>query len=174
MKLFQIPMLSMSLLGLCLLSGLDAPPARADFTFGAPVNVFPFLDPDLFPFINCFSADGLEVYIESYERPGGYGLMDLWVLKRASVENDWGPPENLGPLVNSATWDKGASISADGLELYFHSFRPGGYGQGDLYVTKRATRTGPVSSPAYSVRPTARPRSRRTRGSRPPQSICVF
>ena len=44
MKSFQIPMLSirgvaMSLLGLCLWSGLDAPPAHADFTFGEPVNL---------------------------------------------------------------------------------------------------------------------------------------
>ena len=153
MKSFQIPMLSMSLLGLCLLSGLDAPPARADFVFGKPVNIqsdFPFLDPGT-EFINCFSADGLEVYFES-QRSGGYGLMDLWVCKRASIEDDWGPPENLGPLVNGVSWDKHAFISADGLELYFHSSRGEGYGACDLYVTRRATRTSPWE-PATNLGP---------------------
>jgi hypothetical protein len=146
MKVFQVPMLAMSLVGLGLLSGLAAPPARADFTFGEPVNIqsdFPFLDTAT-EWIKCFSADGLEVYFESLGgRPGGCGKLDLWVCKRASVEDDWGAPENLGPLVNSSDVDMDTCISADGLELYFHSTRPGGYGQGDLYVTRRATRTSP-------------------------------
>jgi len=151
MKSFQMPILStrglaMSLLGLCLLSGLDAPPARADFTFGQPVDVhsdFPYLNP-ADEWTDCFSADGLEVYFESWGgRPVGYGGPDIWVSKRASVEDAWGAPENLGPLVNSPGLDGHASISADGLELYFHSNRPGGYGKADLYVARRATRTSP-------------------------------
>ena len=151
MKSFQMPILStrgvaMSLLGLCLLSGLGTPPAYADFTFGEAVNIqstFPLLNNTVYEAIDCFSADGLEVYVESL-RPGGYGQTDLWVLKRVSVEDDWGPPENLGLLVNSASWDKCAFICADGIELYFHSTRSGG--QCDLYVTRRATRTSPWGS----------------------------
>lgn len=135
MKLFQIPLLSMLLFGLCLLWGLDAPPARADFTFGEPVDVesdFPYLDPAN-EWTDCFSADGLEVYFESWgDRPGEYSVSDIWVCKRASVEDAWGAPENLGPLVNSSGADIGARISTDGLELYFASNRPGGYGQSDL------------------------------------------
>ena len=38
MKSFEIPLFATSLLTLCLLSGLDAPPAHADFTFGPPVK----------------------------------------------------------------------------------------------------------------------------------------
>jgi Tol biopolymer transport system component len=154
MKSFQIPMLSMSLLGLCLLSGLDAPPARADFTFGTPVNIqstFPSLAPAPDEFIDWFSADGLEVYFNS-RRSGGQGGSDLWVYKRASVEDGWGPPENLGPIVNSASTDWGASVTVDGLELYFASNRPGGYGEQDIYVTKRATRTSPWG-PATTLGP---------------------
>jgi hypothetical protein len=146
MKSFQVPMLSTSLIGLCLLSGLGAPPARADFTFGQPVDVhtdFPYTSP-ADEWTDCFSADGLEVYFESWGgRPGGRGGPDIWVCKRASVKDAWGAPENLGPLVNSSGGDGNARISADGLELYFSSNRPGGYGQGDLYVTRRATRTSP-------------------------------
>jgi hypothetical protein len=153
MKLFEIPMVVTSLVGLGFLAGLDAPPARADFTFGAPVNIqsdFPLLDPAT-EWITSFSADGLEVYVNSV-RSGGQGGYDLWVLTRASVEDDWGPPENLGPIVNTASNDWGASITVDGLELYFHSNRPGGYGYADIYVTRRATRTSPWG-PATNLGP---------------------
>jgi hypothetical protein len=144
MKTFQIPMLSMSLFGLCLLSGLDSPPARADFTFGKPVNLestIPVLDAAT-DAIGCFSYDGLEMYIESW-RGGGCGAGDLWVLRRGSIDEDWGPAENLGPMVNSSYAEAQASISADGLTLYFNSNRPEGYGSFDIYVTTRATKNDP-------------------------------
>ena len=136
-------MLAMSLVGLGLLSGLDAPPARADFTFGEPVNIqsdFPFLDIAT-DYVNCFSADGLEVYGVSL------AMGDLWVCKRASPEGDWGLPENLGTTINSASNDGSPFLTADGLELYFWSGRGGGYGAQDLYVTRRATRTSPWGVP---------------------------
>jgi len=132
----------------------DAPPAPVDLAFGEPSNVqstLPSLDP-VKEGIDCISSDGREMYIESYQRPGGYGHMDLWVLKRASIKDDWGPPENLGPLVNGASFDKAAFISPDGLELYFHSNRAEGRGNCDLYVIRRATRTS-LWGPATNVGP---------------------
>ena len=65
------------------------------------------------------------MYIDS-SRAGGQGGYDLWVCKRASPEDDWGPPENLGPTVNSASNETCASITADGLELYFTPTGPEG------------------------------------------------
>jgi serine/threonine protein kinase/Tol biopolymer transport system component/Tfp pilus assembly protein PilF len=155
MKLFEMPMVVMSLVGLSFLAGLDVP-ARADFTFGAPLDIqstFP-INPAT-EYVTCFSADGLEVYFAPAVAPlrsGGQGGADLWVLTRASVEDAWGPPENLGPIVNTASNDLGASITVDGLELYFFSNRPGGYGNIDIYVTKRATRTSPWG-PATNLGP---------------------
>jgi hypothetical protein len=148
MKLFEIPMVVTSLVALCFLAGLDVPPARADFTFGEPVDIqsdFPFLDV-VNDSMASFSADGLEMYFGS-PRAGGQGDSDLWVCKRASPQDDWGPPENLGPLVNSASGDGGAFISGDGLELYFDSGRGGGYGSSDIWVTKRTTRDSPWGPP---------------------------
>jgi Tol biopolymer transport system component/tetratricopeptide (TPR) repeat protein len=152
MKLFEIPMVVTSLVGLSFLAGLDAP-ARADFTFGTPVDIqstFPFLDPAT-EYVTCFSADGLEVYFASV-RSGGQGGYDLWVCKRVSPEDAWGPPENLGPIVNTASNEYGPSVTVDGLELYFQSPRPGGYGSADIYVTRRATRTSPWG-PATNLGP---------------------
>jgi len=50
-----------------------------------------------------------------------------------------GPTINRGPTVNSFYEDSAPSISSDGLSLYFSSFRPGGFGSDDIWVTTRAT-----------------------------------
>jgi len=123
------------------------PAAHADFTFGTPVDVGTVMPGLADSVVECFSFDGLEMFICSW-RSGGSGGADIWVLERASTEDDWGSPENLGPVVNSAGTDGGTCISSDGLELYFNSDRPGGYGGYDLYVTRRATRTSPWGPPA--------------------------
>ena len=111
--------------------------ATADFTFGEPMNLGPTINSSSGDGIGCFSADGLEMYLAS-GRPGGYGNWDIWVARRSTIDDDWGEPLNLGPLVNGPQTDACASISFDGLELYFNSTRPGGYGDNDLYVCFRS------------------------------------
>jgi hypothetical protein len=66
-------------------------------------------------------------------RPGGYGGQDLWVTARATTNDPWGEPMNLGPVINSSYWDLSPNISADGCTLYFTSDRPGGIGSADLW-----------------------------------------
>jgi hypothetical protein len=97
------------------------------------------------------TADGLECYFSGI-RPEGLGNMDIWVMKREAIDDDWGPSENLGPTVNSTADESGEAISADGLELYFSGrrdayTRPGGYGRADLWTTKRKTRDDPWKEP---------------------------
>jgi len=150
MKLFEIPTFVASLVGLCSLSGLDAPAAYADFTFGEMVRVEADVGGD--DGIDCFSSDGLEMYFDS-KRAGGQGDYDLWVLRRTSIREGWGPAENLGLAVNSASQDSFACISTDGLTLYFNSNRPGGHGSFDIYTTTRATKNAPWG-PAVNVGPT--------------------
>jgi len=79
------------------------------------------------------SHDGLLLFLGS-DRPGGSGGHDLWVTTRATTNDPWGEPVNLGPTVNSsAPYDQTPSISADGSTLYFSSNRPGGIGDSDIY-----------------------------------------
>jgi len=66
---------------------------------------------------------------------------------RAGADRIFGNPTNLGPLVNSSVEEYDPSISADDLELYFNSYRPGGLGQADLWVTTRKTKADPWGSP---------------------------
>jgi Tol biopolymer transport system component/predicted Zn-dependent protease len=117
------------------------PPTHVDFTFGEPVNlkeVIPTIDV-AHDNIDCLSYDRLEIYIQS-DRSGGSGGLDLWRLRRDSVDEDWALPENLGPAVNTPHSEADATISSDGLSLYFQSNRSGGHGGHDIWITTRETR----------------------------------
>ncbi len=94
------------------------------------------------------SADGLSLFFMS-DRAGGYGGRDLWVATRRTPDDPWGIPVNLGPRVNSAGSEGQPSISADGLQLYFHSNRSGGFQ--DLWVTTRQTIDSDWETPNYVV-----------------------
>jgi len=81
--------------------------------------------------------DGLEVFLHS-DRPGGIGQFNnIWTSTRESAQDAWSRPVNLGPTVNSEYVQGEPALSPDGTELYFNSNRPGGFGNRDLYVTRR-------------------------------------
>ena len=111
--------------------------AKALFTFGKPVNLGPTVNTSFTEFPSCISADGLELYLSS-NRPGSLGGRDLWVTTRTTKEDDWEPPVNLGPAVNSSVSEDCSCLSADGLELYFDAYnRSGGLGAWDIWVSRR-------------------------------------
>lgn len=128
------------------LAALWAGPAQADFVFGAPVNLGPNINSYEREYDPTISADGLELYFQSY-RAGGYGASDLYVAKRATVQDAWEDVQNLGPVVNTGAAESGPSLSSDGLTLYFNSDRSGGMGGHDLYVTTRAGRSDAWGEP---------------------------
>ena len=121
---------------------------RADFTFGTPILV-PNVSSEYDEAAPHISSDGLSLYFCGWlnNRPGGYGKADIWVSTRATKDDDWGPPVNLKPPVNSSSMDGSPCISANGLELFFASRRPGGYGDIDLYVARRAHVSAPWEEP---------------------------
>jgi hypothetical protein len=82
-------------------------------------------------------SDGLEIFFYS-SRAGGVGGTDLWTATRASVDDVWSTPMNLGPTVNTAGTELHPYLSADATTLVFGSSRPGGSGNTDLWMTTRA------------------------------------
>lgn len=132
-----------------MIAGLSCWGEAADFVFGPATNLGPNVN--MGPTVNheysdgapCISADGLSLYFGS-ERWGGTGSSDLWVSRRASTDEPWSKPMNLGQVVNSTAWDSWPNISADGLTLIFVSYRSGNY---DLWITKRATTDDDWSQP---------------------------
>ncbi|MGN6648345.1 MAG: OmpA family protein [Cytophaga sp.] len=79
------------------------------------------------------SMDGNSLVFVGCGRPDGRGSCDLYLSKR--VNGVWSKPVNLGPSINSTSWDSHPSLSADGRTLYFVSARAGGYGKEDIYVS---------------------------------------
>jgi Tol biopolymer transport system component len=82
--------------------------------------------------------DGLEIFFFS-TRSGGQGAQDIYSATRASTDDPWSTPVNLGSNVNSPAGETRPSLSWDGTALYFGSTRTGGTAEGssDIYVTTR-------------------------------------
>lgn len=84
------------------------------------------------------SPDGLSLYIVSDRDPGGSGALDIWVARRASTDDPWGAPENLGLPVNSSA-NEHSPTPVPGHGLFFVSGRAGGCGPlntDDIYFTR--------------------------------------
>ena len=92
------------------------------------------------------SPDGLTLLFAA-ALDGGFGNYDLWQCTRAKREDDWSAPVNLGQLVNSNVRDEAPSLVSEGTELFFHSERPDGSGEMDLWVSRRDERAGDWSQP---------------------------
>jgi len=110
------------------------------------VNLGPAVNSSAWDGEPSISSDGLSLYFGS-QRSGGYGGADIWVTTRATVSDPWGQAVNLGPIINTPLDDVDVCISADGLSLYIDSFREGGYGSSDIWVSKRETLSDPWSEP---------------------------
>jgi len=107
--------------------------------WSAPVNLGPVVNKGFSELAPYISKDGLSLYFFS-KRPGGFGGNDIWVSERASVDDPWEPPQNLGPNINTSSDENAPTLSLDGHRLYFASDRPGGFGRLDLYVSRRHNR----------------------------------
>jgi Tol biopolymer transport system component len=103
-----------------------------DDPWTTPVNLGSTVNSSAIEGNPSISPDGLALLFASL-RPGGYGISDMYLVRRKTIQDLWGLPMNLGPVVNSPSIEAGMSISTDGLTLYFESERPGGEGSGDLW-----------------------------------------
>jgi len=122
-----------------------------DDPWGEPVNLGPPVNTERSEEETDISADGLTLYIRRAEgselTPNGVPNWDIWVSTRATADDPWDTPVNLGPPVNTPVEDMDPSISADGLTMYFSSRRSGGLGGVDLWMTTRPTINDQWSEP---------------------------
>lgn len=114
--------------------------------WSAPVNLGPIVNSIATEAGAFISQDRLSLYFGSWScsptpvppcRPDGFGGFDIYVSQRASVDDSWGTPQNLGPIINTSGNEQTPTLSLDGHWLYFMSDRPGGFGGPDLYVSRR-------------------------------------
>jgi hypothetical protein len=84
----------------------------------------------------AISKDGLSLYFGSM-RPDGLGASDIWVSQRASLDDPWEPPVNVGANINTPGADNIPALSRDGHFLFFNSDRAGTSGILDIWVSYR-------------------------------------
>ena len=86
-----------------------------------PLNLGPVVNTSGADFAPFLAADGKTLYFAS-EGHKGFGGSDIFYSKRLDDSwKSWSKPINLGPSVNSKTWDAYYSISAKGDYAYFVS-----------------------------------------------------
>jgi len=93
--------------------------------WGTPVNLGAIVNTPYYDGDPEISADGLMLFFNS-NRPGGSHSFDIWVTRRATIDDDWGVPVNLGSIVNSPIGEGTPSLSADGRTLFF-ALNPSGW-----------------------------------------------
>ena len=84
---------------------------------------------------HSLSADGKMLIFTACDRSDGLGSCDLYYSVFSG--NRWSKPANLGPNVNSRSWDGQPSLSSNGKSLFFSSDRPGGQGGRDIWMINR-------------------------------------
>jgi hypothetical protein len=81
---------------------------------------------------SCMSPAGDFLYFAS-NRPGGYGKFDIY---RSRVTGDvFGPPENLGPTINTAANETDPALALQGFRLCFSSDRSNNGGFYKLFAS---------------------------------------
>lgn len=86
----------------------------------------------------CLSPDKKDLYFTS-RRPGGLGGSDIYV-SHLQPNGKWSEPENLGPLINTKADEACPFIHADNQTLYFTSNGLTGYGEDDIFYTRKGPR----------------------------------
>lgn len=100
-----------------------------------PENLGDIVNTDAWESSPSLSPDKRFLYFSS-NRLGGYGGKDIWVSERNN-QNRWGKPVNLGPTINTKYDEASPFIHADNESLYFSSDGLPGYGNTDLFVSKK-------------------------------------
>ncbi len=86
--------------------------------YSTPMNLGSSVNTPLWEASPFLAADGVSLYFSTYGYPG-YGSADIFVTKRLdSTWTKWSEPLNLGPDINSSSWEAYYSIPASGLYAY--------------------------------------------------------
>jgi len=90
----------------------------------------------------CLSRDGKTLYFArckvidfQYDCRDCMGSCDIYVSHFNDADSAWSQPKNLGPNVNTISWDSQPCLSHTEDTLYFASDRLGGFGLSDIYFT---------------------------------------
>ncbi|MEO6670580.1 MAG: OmpA family protein [Ferruginibacter sp.] len=82
------------------------------------------------------SNDGKTLLLYFSEEKNSF-VNDIYV-SRLTENDDWTKPRSLGETINTDEFDEiSPSLAADNVTLYFSSDRPGGFGEHDIWMSRR-------------------------------------
>ncbi|MCO6499595.1 MAG: OmpA family protein [Vicingus serpentipes] len=87
-------------------------------------------------YVNYYLSNSGRFLLMAIEKKKGFGEKDLWVSFKEK-ENEWSKPLNLGNVVNTKGGEFGPFLAADDKTLYYVSDGLKGYGDADVWMTKR-------------------------------------
>jgi Tol biopolymer transport system component len=91
-----------------------------------PVSLGPTINCARSQYSSCVTDDGTLYYMNA-----------KGIVRSAFIEDRYMEPEPLGSEINSNNYEGPAYVAPDESYLIFSSFRPGGYGSSDLYISFR-------------------------------------
>ncbi len=103
--------------------------------WSTPENMGDSINTEFWETAPSLSPDKRDLYFTS-NRPGGYGGSDIYVSHRL-LNGQWSAAENLGPTINTIGDEGTPFIHADNQTLYFNSTGQPGYGDNDLFVSRK-------------------------------------
>ncbi|HLX92009.1 MAG TPA: OmpA family protein [Puia sp.] len=103
--------------------------------WSSPENLGAAVNTEFWETAPSLSPDKRDLYFAS-KRPGGHGGSDIYVSHHLP-NGEWSPAENLGPVINSSGDEGTPFIHADNQTLYFTSNGHPGYGDNDLFLSRR-------------------------------------
>ncbi|MBX3043585.1 MAG: OmpA family protein [Candidatus Kapabacteria bacterium] len=91
---------------------------------------------NLYPKSSFCLANNSKILITAIKQDDSYGKTDLHV---SFLEDDsvWSKPKNLGPLINTSEEELSPYLASDNKTLYFSTSGRPGYGNCDMYVSRR-------------------------------------
>ena len=109
---------------------------KSDTSWSEPVSISQNINTSGHEASIGLSVDGQELFI--YKDESNMVNEKDGNIYYSKIDGDiWRTPVKLGPTINTKYNENHASISADGMELYFTSDRPGGFGGMDIYISKK-------------------------------------
>lgn len=81
------------------------------------------------------SLDGKSAFFSSENEPGGYGGLDLYMIKKNN-DGTWSSPVNLGPEINTAYDEDAPFLTFDGKYLFFSSNSDKSIGGYDIFKSE--------------------------------------
>jgi outer membrane protein OmpA-like peptidoglycan-associated protein/tetratricopeptide (TPR) repeat protein len=103
--------------------------------WSTPENMGDSINTEFWETAPSLSPDKRDLYFTS-NRPGGYGGSDIYVSHRL-LNGRWSAAENLGPTINTIGDEGTPFIHADNQTLYFNSTGQPGYGDNDLFLSRK-------------------------------------